>query len=273
MYAMKIYIEFFVADNIVVTALTASLSYAFTGLRTRRMRAAAVAVAGTLAGVFYPFWIMPTPLIVLSKAALGIAFSVILFCGIRNPLFGALCFFASTALLGGVTLMAECLLWGDIGLALSSPSRLPYFVPSATSLLVYIPARFVIAAARKKRAESAFGCTALVTVDGCSARLRGYFDTGSGLEEKGIPVVIIKLSSFVGSFGTGALTKRTGVKTVCGVGGACSRLILIKPDGFLLYFDKIRNKYSDVMLGVSAAGFRREEDMLLPVSMLGGANA
>ena len=273
MNGMKVYIEFFVADNVIVTYLTASLAYAFVGLKTRRLRSAAVSVAGTLASVFYPFWIMPTPLIALSKVVIGIALSVVLFAGLRNIAFGTLCFFASTALLGGATLAAECMVRGDLGLALSSPSGLPYFVPSAIAIAVYIPARVITAAARKMRAESAFICSASVTVGGVTARVRGYFDTGSGLEENGVPIAVIKLVSFVRLFGADALIASHGKKRVCGVGGVQTELILVKPQEFLLYFDRKRNKHSDVILGVSVGGFRRNEDMLLPVSMLGGANA
>ena len=162
---------------------------------------------------------------------------------------------------------------GDLGLALSSPSGLPYFVPSAIAIAVYIPARVITAAARKMRAESAFICSASVTVGGVTARVRGYFDTGSGLEENGVPIAVIKLVSFVRLFGADALIASHGKKRVCGVGGVQTELILVKPQEFLLYFDKKRNKHSDVILGVSVGGFRRNEDMLLPVSMLGGANA
>ena len=123
------------------------------------------------------------------------------------------------------------------------------------------------------RAESAFICSASVRVGGVTARVRGYFDTGSGLEENGVPIAVIKLVSFVRLFGADALIASHGKKRVCGVGGVQTELILVKPQEFLLYFDKKRNKHSDVILGVSVGGFRRNEDMLLPVSMLGGANA
>ena len=267
---MKVYIEFFVAENVVVTALISGLAYRFLGMRPRKLRTALAAIAGTLASVFYPFWELPTPLMVLAKLLVGVALSVLLFTGVCNVPMGVLCFFASTALLAGATLAADCFIAGDLGLALSSPSRLPYGVPSAAALAVYFPARVIVSAVRKRRAESAFVCKAVVTVCGKTAELSGYIDTGNGLEENGMPVAVVKLSSFVREFGEEALLRSCGEKTVSGVGGAAARLILIIPDGFLLYFDKKRNKHSDVILGVSAGGFRRREDMLLPVSVLGG---
>ena len=73
-----------------------------------------------------------------------------------------------------------------------------------------------------------------------------------------------------GYISEGALAAASAEKTAVGVGDASTRLILIKPDRFLLYFDKKRNKHSDVILGVCVGGFSRREDILLPVSVLGG---
>ena len=100
--------------------------------------------------------------------------------------------------------------------------------------------------------------------------MRGYLDTGNGLEEDGIPIAVTKLNVFLNKFGADALETAYAEKTVAGIGDAQARLILVKPDKFLLYLDKKRNKYSDVILGITASGFRRTEDMLLPVSVLGG---
>ena len=105
---MKVYIEFFVAENVVVTVLISGLAYRFLGMRPRKLRTALAAIAGTLASVFYPFWELPTPLMALAKLLVGVALSALLFTGVCNVPMGVLCFFASTALLAGATLAADC---------------------------------------------------------------------------------------------------------------------------------------------------------------------
>ncbi len=267
---MKVYIEFFVIDNVVTTSLASCLSYNFIGIKIRRLRVLIVTVAGTLVSVFYPFWSLPTPLIVIAKLLIGMILSLILFAGIFNIAFGALSFFGATALLGGACIAADCFISGDLGLALSSPSRLPYCLPSAVSLVIYIPARCILSSARKRRAESSYGYDVYVTIGNRTVKMRGYLDTGNGLEEDGIPIAVTKLNVFLNKFGADALEAAYAEKTVAGIGDAQARLILVKPDKFLLYLDKKRNKYSDVILGITASGFRRTEDMLLPVSVLGG---
>lgn len=269
---MKVYIEFVVIDNVVVTVLSSYLAYTFTGIRPKRLRTAATAIAGTLVSVFYPFWSLPTPLIVLAKILVGVLLSVVLFVRVCNVPLGALAFFASTALLAGASVAANCFISGDLGLALSS-HYLPYCLPSAVSVLIYIPTAAVIKAARKKRIENSFRRKVMVTIRGTTAEMTGYIDTGNGLEDDGVPIAVVKLSSVIGKFGDDVLLRySSGSKIVGGIGGE-TRLILIKPDKFLLYFDKKRNKYSDVILGISACGFGRNEDMLLPVSVLGGSYA
>lgn len=267
---MKVYIEFFVIDNVVTTSLASCLSYSFTGIKTRKARVLTVTVAGTLVSVFYPFWSMPTPLIVTAKLLIGIILSLILFAGIFNIAFGALSFFGATALLGGACLAADCFIAGDLGLALSSPSQLPYCLPSAVSIMIYIPAKFIMSNARKRRAESSYGYDVYVTIGTKTVKMRGYLDTGNGLEEDGIPIAVTKMNVFVDKFGIAVLDEAYAEKTVVGIGNSKAHLILVKPDKFLLYLDKKRNKYSDVILGITASGFRRSEDMLLPVSVLGG---
>ena len=267
---MRVYIEFVIIDNMVVTSLAACLSYGFTGTRVRKIRVAVAAVAGTVVSVFYPFWSMPTPLIILAKLFVGVVLSAVLYAGVSNVISGMLTFFASTALLGGACFAADCFIEGDLGLALSEPSNIPYCLPSVISAAIYLPSRILISAARKRRAESAYGYDVLITVNGITAKLRGYLDTGNGLEDNGTPVAVVKMSSFVRRFGEGALAAASAEKTAVGVGDASTRLILIKPDRFLLYFDKKRNKHSDVILGVCVGGFSRREDILLPVSVLGG---
>ena len=92
---MRVYIEFVIIDNMVVTSLAACLSYGFTGTRVRKIRVAVAAVAGTVVSVFYPFWSMPTPLIILAKLFVGVVLSAVLYAGVSNVISGMLTFFAS----------------------------------------------------------------------------------------------------------------------------------------------------------------------------------
>lgn len=271
--AMKVYIEFVIIDNLVLTSSIAGLSYAACGKRVHKRRTAAAAAIGTVISVFYPFWDLITPLLVAAKIAVGLLLGILLFARLDRAVLGVLMFFAQTAVVGGVCVFANYLVTGDMGAALTGVPVLPYCVPSAIGAALFFVFRAVFRAAGRRRTASAFVYSVAVTIGGRTARMRGYLDTGNGLydEKTSLPVVVVKLSSLADAFGRRAVVGRIcGCKTAEFVGGGKSKLFLIKPDKFLLYSGKKANKYSDVMLGVSERGFGRGEDMLLHPSLVGG---
>lgn len=264
---MKVYIELFVVDSAVVTSLSACLTYRLVGCKTRPARVFAVTALGTMLSAAYPLLPLPVAAMIALRVVTGLALSALLTVGVCNPPAGTLAFFGATATFAGACVAAGS---AAAGLGLSDPSRLPYLLPSCVAAVMYLPAELAAGAIRRRFAERELGVDVCVTIGGRTARMRGYIDTGNGLSECGTPVAVVKMSSFVREFGASALsTHSVGKAAAEGVGGG-TRLILIKPDKFLLYFDKKRNKYSDVILGISASGFARNEDMLLPVSVLGG---
>ena len=76
---MKVYIEFVIIDNLVLTSSIAGLSYAACGKRVHKRRTAAAAAIGTVISVFYPFWDLITPLLVAAKIAVGLLLGILLF--------------------------------------------------------------------------------------------------------------------------------------------------------------------------------------------------
>ena len=257
---MKVYIEFFIIDNLVVTSAIVWLSYSFFGMRVRMTRGAVAALAGLAASAAYPYADLPRYFTVSVKLAEGVLLSGILFYGLKKAAPSVAAFFVSTALIGGACYAASCAVDGG---------TLPYLVPSVISVCVAAPVKFLICEARKRYAAMRFVCDADVVVGEKRARLRGFIDSGNALTDGGIPVAVIKMSSFAAAFGTDGLTESTERKFARALGGG-EKLILVKPCKIRLYYGEKPNKYKDVTLGVSALGFNREEDILLPSSVIGG---
>ena len=270
---MKVYIEFVIIDNLVLTASIAGLSYAAAGMRVHKRRTAAAAVVGTVISVFYPFWSLATPLLIVAKLTVGILLGVIMFARLQKPVLGVTLFFLQTAAVGGLCFFVNYLITGDIGEALTGTPVLPYCVPSAIGAAAFFIGRYAVRVAKRKRAEAAYKYDVGIVMNGITAIMKGYLDTGNCLfdEKTSLPIIVIKLSSLCKAFGRGeTINKVAGYKIAQSVGKVETKLFLIKPDKFILYSDGKMNKYSDVMLGITETGFSRKEDMLLHPSVIGG---
>ncbi len=266
------YIEIVILDNFVVTACIAGLAYASLGMRVHKRRTALVALAGTLISVFYPFWTLPTPLLIAAKLAVGLGLGVALFMRLGRTPTGVALFFLHTAVIGGICIFVQFIISGDIGDALTGAPSLPYCLPAGIATLTFFVCRHALRAARIRRVEAAYKSPAAVTIGGRTAELRGFLDTGNGLydERTELPIVVIKLTSLYKAFDRNILRGRVkgyvAANTIAGTSG----LFLVRPDKFILYSGNKTNKYNDVMLGVSETGFARKEDMLLHPSVIGG---
>lgn len=260
-------------DNLVLTASIAGLAYAAAGLRVHKRRTAIAAATGTLISVFYPFWQLATPLLIVAKVAVGIMLGLILFARLRKPALGVALFFGMTAVVGGICVFISYLATGDIGDALTGTPILPYCVPAAIGATVFFVGRWCVRAAKRRRVEAAYKYDVKVAFSGKCAALRGYLDSGNCLydEKSGLPIVIVKLSSLEKFFERSEIISRiSGCKIAQSVGNMKTKLFLIKPDEFILYSGEKMNKYNDVMLGVTETDFSRREDVLLHPSVIGG---
>lgn len=270
---MKVYIEFVIIDNLVLTASIAGLAYAAAGMRVHKRRTAVAAVVGTAISVFYPYWRLATPLLVVAKLTVGLLLGVILFARLQKPVLGVTLFFAQTAVVGGICIFINYLLTGDLGEALTGTPVLPYCVPAAIGAVTFFLGRYALRAAKRRRAEAPYKYDVEVSLGGKTVKMKGYLDTGNGLydDKTALPIVVVKLSSLSRAFGRGETIARVeGCKVACSVGNAQTKLFLLRPEKFVLYSERKMNKYSDVMLGITETGFSRKEDMLLHPSVIGG---
>ncbi len=256
---MKVYIELFIIDNIATSLAAAWLSYSFFGMRLHIARTTAAVAAGLAVSIVYPYFRLPLYITIPAKFAVGILLSQILFYGLKKTVPSAMAFFAATALIGGACFAASCLAEDD---------SLPYLVPSLISAAVAVLVKLLIGEARKKYAEMRFSCETDIIFGEKTARFRGFIDSGNGLTDNGVPVAVIKMSAFAAAFGVEELSRSSHRKTDRALGGG-EQLILVKPCKIRLYYGENANIYKDVTLGVSALGFDREEDILLPSSVLG----
>lgn len=270
---MKVYIEFVIIDNLVLTASIAGLSYAVTGKRVHKRRTFIASVLGTALSVTYPFWLLPTPLLVIAKIAIGILLAIILFARLERPLLGIILFFVMTGAVGGLCLFVNFIAVGNIASALLGAPVLPYCVPSAIGAISFFTARTALRAAKRRRTHSAYVYDVFVTLGGKTVGMKGYLDSGNMLydDAAGLPIVVAKLSSLERAFGRREIISLIGGhKRIDSVNGSAGKLFLVRPEKFLLYSGGKMNTYSDVMLGVCERGFARAEDMLLHPSIIGG---
>lgn len=273
LFVMKVYIEFVIIDNIVLTSSIAGLSYASVGMRVHKRRTAVAAAIGTVISVFYPFLTLATPLLIVAKLTVGVLLGIILFARLQKPVLGVVLFFVQTAVVGGLCIFVNYLITGDIGDALTGTPILPYCVPSAIGAALFFVARYAFRAAKRRRTEASFVYDVEVTVGGTTVVMKGYLDSGNFLydEKTSLPVVIVKLSSLYRAFGRDkTIASIEGYKIAQSIGSIRTKLFLIKPDKFILYSEQKMNKHSDVMLGATETDFSRKEDMLLHPSVIGG---
>lgn len=270
---MNAYIEVVIIDNMIVTGSIAILSYVLLGMRVRKLRTLLAAIFGTAISITYPFWQMSTPLLIASKIIIGIMLGIILFAGLHKVVQGVFSFFVLTGLMGGICIMTQYILTGDIGEALTGTPVLPYCVPTLIAVITTLLVRAIIVAAKRQRLKSAYNYKVRLTIAGKAVELQGYLDTGNSLydDKSDLPIVIIKKSSLEKAYGHEALLENIcGFKVIETVTSKTGKIFLIKPDDFLLYYGKHGNKHNDVMLGISEVDFSRQEDMLLHPSVIGG---
>ena len=268
---MSAYIEVVIMDNLILTSSIAVLSYVTCGQLVRKRRTLVASLLGTAISVTYPFWRLQTALLVIAKIAVGLILSAILFCGLEKPILSTLIFFANTALCGGVCIMLNYFITQDWAKTLALAPTLPYCIPSAIGVTLALCVKRVHGAVQKRRRKSAYTYGVSVTINGKSVAMTGYLDSGNFLFHGNSPIVVIKLTALTRFFERNTIVERIiGIKTINGV-GASSKLFLLKPERFILYSDKKKNKHNiDLTLGVSEADFDCSADMLLPPSLIGG---
>ena len=278
---MKVYIEVVILDNLLMTAAISEMSYYVCGVRGGHFRVAAVSVLGTTVSVLYPFFPFPAWLIIITKIAVGIGLSAVLFFKKSNLVRGTLNFFLMTALAGGLCVLINYLLIGNLTVSLVSAPVMPYCACAAIVILLALAGKIMWNAAKKKRLRAPYLCGVALTVFGKSFKLKGFIDSGNTLfdNDSGFPVIVVKLRSIESKLDSKILLLLLSGKagSIDGVHyisanslGGEERLPVVRPEKIELYSAGKLNTNNNVMLGVSVRDFGGDADILLSPAIIGG---
>ena len=262
---MDVYIEYVILDNFTITFFIAVLTYKIMLKRVAKLRVMFAAAVGTGVAIVYPY-VYNDVLVMLIKLGLWFVLSLMLFVGKRKFLLCSLVFFAVTFLFGGLVFGLNYLVCGDVYAAMrASPFNIPIsiiFIAVATGYCV--SKKIAVALHRRKDALGAIYDFSL-TLFGKTVELRGLMDTGNRLydEKSGLPIVIIGIKYL-----TNVLNEKQLIALTTGRGESLQRearyikistvvkdvkILLLKPDSFILYSDKGEHILYDVTVGVSFA--------------------
>ncbi len=266
--SMNVYVEYVIADNFTLTYLIAALSYRICLKRVRKLRACVCAIVGTVVAVFYPF-ISSNALLTAIKFALWAVLTLILFAKTPKPIAGGGVFMAVTLLFGGALFALSVTLTGDVDTALrTSVSSVPLSAIIVCGWLVYLIAKRVAVSFNRTRIVNGYSYRFSVTVGEKSKKLIGFMDSGNVLFDNasGLPVIVLSLSAAKELIDENALvrTRTLKVQTLTNSG----KIMLVRPDKFVLYLSEDKNIFSDVMLGVSGESDFSGTDALLSPALI-----
>ncbi len=266
---MSVYIEYVILDNFVITYMLAALTYRILLKRVAKLRTLIASVVGTGVAVAYPF-VKGDVWVILLKLGLYVVLCLILFLKKQKFFLCSLTFLGLTFLFGGLMFGIGFAVCKDAATAMRvSPLDFPVSIVIIGAFLCYIAARKI--AVRFHRVKDLGGVIYDFSLSllGNTMKFRGLLDTGNRLYDKssGLPVVILSAKSLMGLIsdeqfrimfsGKGESLQRGAHYMEIGtVAGGKNRILLLKPESFVLYSKTEGNILYDVMVGVSFSPIR-----------------
>lgn len=270
---MSAYIEYVIADNLVITYLLSALTYRIALQKKSPPRSIIAAAVGTAVALSYPF-ITGDAALYAVRAGLFVVLSAVQFAGRKKPIMCSLIFLLLTFAFGGAVLALAFLARGDIHSAMrTGPGEFPLFPLPLGVALTYVIIKKLSVRLHKNKDISDMIYGFSLTLLGERFDFRGLMDTGNRLydERTGLPVIMLRAKSLVGrlddeSFeamflGRGdTLQRGAHYITINTAGGGSRRILLLRADGFILYSHGKENILNDVMVGITFAPLRDVED-------------
>ena len=265
---MVIYIEYVLIDNFVMTYIIGYLTYAFLRVRADKKRLAAASLLGSAVALVYPL-VEGIAWLLLIKAALALCLTLILFLKKSRLILSGGIFLLVTAAMGGALLLLGYCVTGDVKAAMLSPlSDLPVTVIVLPPFILCLLIKKISLRLNRRRDIAQFIYGVQITYNGKIIKLKGFLDSGNQLydERTGLPVVLIGLKFMAAALSDDELGAVMGNKGERLKGGAHyigygtvtakSRLLVLKPQKFQLYYAKDKNIFIDVMLGLVTYKFK-----------------
>lgn len=262
--AMSAYIEYVILDNFCITFSLGYLTNKLAMHRVNFLRCLLAAFVGTAVAVCYPF-IKGDGLLLATKFVLWLLLCVLLFGGKQRFVFCSLMFLILTFVFGGCVLMVA-LAAGD---SLESVMRInlsefPIGALLFCCLMCVTVIRGLIVKLYAKRDISKVIYDFKLKLFGKELLCKGLMDTGNRLydHKNKLPVVVFSAKSLVGvlsdeqfsvlfSGGGESLQKGARYMQIETVAGGVNKILLVKPDEFVLYLGHRKNILCDVMIGVA----------------------
>ena len=267
---MSVYIELVIIDNFVLTYILAWLSYRVLSIKPKKFRCFVCSFIATAVAVWYPF-LRSMLLVSLVRILLWVVLSLILFLGLREVVKGGVALLLLTLTFGGVIFGINFALSGSVKDALvQNALNLPLSVVLTGVVVAVIIVKKCYVSVKKARDVKSNLWEFTLVIFGKRLALKGFLDTGNRLYDRksGLPIVVVNLKSILK-----ALSDEQVSLIMCGKGekiGAGARydtigtltgeskILIIKPDEFLLYFKGQGNILFDVMVGITLRPLKDE---------------
>ncbi|MDR0426241.1 MAG: sigma-E processing peptidase SpoIIGA [Clostridiales bacterium] len=270
---MTAYIEYVIIDNFSVTLLVAALTYRLILRRVPWPRALLGAAVGTVCAVLSPF-IANFYLLLFFKIAVWAGLSLLLFYRKKRFFMASLLFLGITFAFGGAMFALGYMATSSVEAAMDYEMfDFPVGLLLLAAVLVFKGLQ--ILGLKLYRIKDIGGLTyecRIQLFEGV-VTLHGMMDTGNRLYDRtsGLPVVVVNAKSLMPVLsdeqfrllfsGQGEKLQRGAHYIGYGtLSTEKSRILLYKPDKFLLYLPDRENILYDVMLGVTFGGIREKEE-------------
>ena len=268
---MEVYIEYVIADNLILDYLLLKTARRSLKLECSFWRIALSAVLGTAAACVLPLFRLNKGALFFIKVVLG-ALLVIIAGKFEKPkqifeCFNLFLFF--TFLFGGAVIGIFYLL----GINYASEeyfyynTEVPLGIIIGSAFIIYVCCKKILKFIYRKKDIYPFVKDCELSVNGFKITLKGFMDSGNRLSyyRSGAPIVLCSPELSVRLKTSGALTgARTDYITFNTVAGRNS-MAVYKIDYLLIYNDKKPNIINNVMIGLSPNGFKDggEYDLIL----------
>lgn len=269
-YNRRMYIEFVILDNFVLTFLAGTVAARLCHSRVNVFRAVGASTLGTVVAVFYPYLHCGFWLQLGLKIALWLVLSIIMY--VKTPRFAvsSLLFLVLTFAFGGASYALGYLLFQSADKANAFCEKFPLFLTIGCGTLVYLAARFAIKRLRLVRARAPYNYGAVVEVFGKKMTFEAFLDTGNCVfdERTNLPVIITDLKRFTDKLdGASAIefmknADRLPTVTVNTPAGK-SEIFIVKPSAVTVYTDRQPHKIEAVVGLVRNEVFGSAHEMLL----------
>lgn len=242
---MQVYIEYVVADNLLINALILILTLRFMRYKISKLRVFISSAIGAVFAVFLPIFNVLNIFVIKLILSLIMIAIVLGKCGIKRYLRGLAIFYALTFALGGATVGFASLF--SYELAELSASLIPFYVAVAGLALIVAQKliyKHIILARRKSKYED----NVIISANGREITCKAYYDSGNRLYYKNKPTIIVDENvalQLYGQNGLNSLDDYAQIDTIIG-----KKEIKVFPLDYLREEGK-KDKIYGVMAGIS----------------------